>query len=670
MKISFCLLCIFATTFELLSQDEVDTLSIETLSFSELKKLAKGDHPVAQHELAKRYENMKSIKKRKLKKAIKYYTKSASRNYSPALYDLGRLYQEGIGFSKNDEIAVHYYTLSSQKDHTGALLRLAELFQEGENIKKNEIESIHLYLKAWRLGEITAIKKLDQLPIDTYPYKDNSEYIYYQAEKGSSKAQYQMGLIYQRGDEFFVPDSAKAFVFFKASADQEYPPSLYKIGQIYEQKQMLKKAIPYYLRSANKHYERADSILKKHDLYSLADTNHIDFLIYRSQYGEAPKQFILYEKYISGKDIPINYEKALWYCEQAALNNHRQAMVTLANIYEKGDSTDLNLEKAFYWYHKAASLDDAMAKYKIAEMYSLGKGVQKNAQKAVRWYLKSANSGIKEAHIKLLSYNIAQHVQEDNLDYVRYRANQGDIEAQFQLGKYLYTMQNSQAIDWLKKSADKGVTEAQLLLGSIYKNGQLYTLKDRKLAIEWYLKAANENLTALKELAFIYNTSSSKSEDDLIQAMYFGKKYVVLSQEDTFFDETVYFLLGNTTFRLKDYTQGAYYYNQFIRLFYQVTQKPSLILDAFYKAGQCYFFLEQNQKCIDNMEIAILQLEELKEFLSSSKIYQDYRANYLYLSAEALFREKQLSKACDNFYLAWRNGKEIDLYYLEFCQEE
>lgn len=86
-----------------------------------------------------------------------------------------------------------------------------------------------------------------------------------------------------------------------------------------------------------------------------------------------------------------------------------------------------------------------------------------------------------------------------NLTQALGQAEKGNAKAQYQVGWYYANVQNdySQAIDWLKKSAESYVP-AQYYLGWCYYHGYGVS-KDLKQAAYWYEKAAQGNDASIKQ---------------------------------------------------------------------------------------------------------------------------------------------------------------------------
>ena len=70
------------------------------ISLEELTDRAKIGDPVAQYDLGVRYQRGDGVKQ-DIKRAVKWWEKSAERDYAPALYNLGVVYEQGVGARKN-----------------------------------------------------------------------------------------------------------------------------------------------------------------------------------------------------------------------------------------------------------------------------------------------------------------------------------------------------------------------------------------------------------------------------------------------------------------------------------------------------------------------------------------------------------------------------------------
>jgi len=105
--------------------------------------------------------------------------------------------------------------------------------------------------------------------------------------------------------------------------------------------------------------------------------------------------------------------------------------------------------------------------------------------------------------------NLLHQFDKNSLPTIEQAAEQGNAEAQFQLGA-LYAngkgveQDTARAAAWLRRSAEQGFVQAQTLLGWCHAAGE-GVAQDMGAAIDWYLKASEQGDTdAMCSLADIY----------------------------------------------------------------------------------------------------------------------------------------------------------------------
>lgn len=102
-------------------------------------------------------------------------------------------------------------------------------------------------------------------------------------------------------------------------------------------------------------------------------------------------------RYLMGRGVPQNNEKAFGYFNKAAKNDDPFAQNELAYMYAAGKGTTRDNEKAFYWYQKAADHGLASAQYNLGLLYQKGIGTPKNPALATKWFKESAAHGFEPA---------------------------------------------------------------------------------------------------------------------------------------------------------------------------------------------------------------------------------------------------------------------------------
>jgi TPR repeat protein len=109
---------------------------------------------------------------------------------------------------------------------------------------------------------------------------------------------------------------------------------------------------------------------------------------------------------------------------------------------------------------------------------------------------------------------------ENKLVELRREAEQGDAEAQTNLGNMYYSGSGGVskdyaiAAEWYRKAAEQGFAQAQTILGNMYYFG-IGVSKDYTIAAEWYRKAAEQGFAwAQNNLGDMYDFGHGVSRDD------------------------------------------------------------------------------------------------------------------------------------------------------------
>ena len=79
--------------------------------------------------------------------AAMFYRAAAEKGHVEAQFELGSMYQFGIGVEKNNFQAAKWYRRAAKQGHGEAMCRLANLYQRGLGMRKNGLTALFWKLK-------------------------------------------------------------------------------------------------------------------------------------------------------------------------------------------------------------------------------------------------------------------------------------------------------------------------------------------------------------------------------------------------------------------------------------------------------------------------------------------------------------------------------------------
>lgn len=185
--------------------------------------------------------------------------------------------------------------------------------------------------KEYELGLYYYYKKDD--PVKAVPYFQRA------AEAGLSKAQVELGYMYQSG--IGVPKNyQKAMELYRKAEENHDPLGILYIGRLYKEglgvEQNMQTAFSYYKRAADIGYTLAESIT-----------------------GQC---------YLYGKGVEKNVPEALKYLERSASKGYDNEL--LGNLYYEGNEVPRDLKKAYHWFSMGdVKTYNAKSRFQLAYIY-------------------------------------------------------------------------------------------------------------------------------------------------------------------------------------------------------------------------------------------------------------------------------------------------------------
>ncbi|MEY8236608.1 MobP3 family relaxase [Lachnospiraceae bacterium 66-29] len=401
-----------------------------------------------------------------------------------AMYDLGRMWADGLGVEADPDTAQEWYRkalaafLSAEKD----------LPERKKTYLQYRIGKMYLAGLGCTQDNETAAVWLRQA-----------------AEKQHKYAQYTLAGLYARG-QGMEKDLEHAFTLYQASAAQDNPYASYELGKMFRSGTGTEKSAA----QAEVHFQNAFSgflVLEKqsHDdklQYRLGQMLHqgtgtekdeeeaVRYWQLSAKLGNVNAQYALGKFWLDTGTGDIR--QAVEWLEKAADAGNVSAQYALAKIYLEGRLGKRDTEKAVELLQKAAEQGNGYAAYRLGRLYLEGGDVAKDAEKAVHWLTEAADQDLPFAQYTLgCLYLKGEEISKDMEKAVmllQQSALQGNEYAQYCLGSVYLLGEDvpqdlEEAVSWLKMSADKGNQYAQYALGKFYLCGQPGMPRDKEKAV-------------------------------------------------------------------------------------------------------------------------------------------------------------------------------------------
>ncbi len=257
-----------------------------------------------------------------------------------AQFDLGWAYELGDELKTDLRMAFHWFKTAAEGGHAQAMHKTGYMYEKGIGTASNEKRAFEWYKKAADAGEIHGERDLGYC----YRYGIGVEEDLDLAFFWSSKAA-------QNGD-FTSQCTLGDFFYYGVMGNTD-----------------IKKAIEWYLRAADQNdafsQHSLGLILLNEEEY-LDPTRGVMWLEQAAEQGLALAQYDLAMLYKRGKNVQVDQNKYLNWLLCAGEQNHKEAVIELANHYFMRRREGNNLPIALHWLKLASELGDeqALARYK------------------------------------------------------------------------------------------------------------------------------------------------------------------------------------------------------------------------------------------------------------------------------------------------------------------
>ncbi|MCL2406100.1 MAG: GNAT family N-acetyltransferase [Defluviitaleaceae bacterium] len=150
---------------------------------------------------------------------------------------------------------------------------------------------------------------------------------------------------------------------------------------------------------------------------------------------------------------------------------------------------------------------------------------------------------------------------ENELKKLLTKAEQGDVDAQFELFRHFQDVDNGeQIIYWLTKAAEQGHAEAQYALGFYYKDGE-FVEQDNEKYIQWQQKSAMQGYAEAQFNIAWCHAEGKGVEKNLPQAMVWFEKCAMQDRPDAQHHLAYYYWRGGDGVK-QDYAKALEWYTK------------------------------------------------------------------------------------------------------------
>jgi len=414
---------------------------------------------------------------------------------SSAQFDVGQMYQHGLGVEKNSQEAIKYFQLAAAQQDLPAEYNLGLIYLLGTDVQPN--------------------------------YKLALEWLNDAAFKGNAYAQYALATIYKygyqnrSGQTVIAADPEQAMAMYNLAAANNYGLAQYRLAEI------MVRQKPVDISLAGK--AKRNQLIKK--LYQGAVADGVE-------QANLPLAF-----YYAMETNPEEQQLALAAANKEAAAGNKEAALLLGLMYDRGIGVEPNQTTALNWYQQAT--DNPVSAFVLGTYSAEGIGVATDYAKGRDLLQKAVDKGFAYASLNLavlkrqqdedflpdltraldqgnstagllmadyfLSYSKEERQLKQARDIYQHFAEKGDKEAQLKLGFLAEhgiggAESLADAQTWYTAAANQDEAQAQYLLARLYQLGKLTTVPDYALAKKWYAAAQTSYAPAAVALGFIYDT--------------------------------------------------------------------------------------------------------------------------------------------------------------------
>lgn len=457
-----------------------------------------------------------------------YYRRAAKLGHTEAMMKLAASLTQGNIENKRE--AVKWYRNAANCQVVAAYYPLAELLNE---VLDDQIEALKWYCKSADAGEVNAQYKVAvRFRYGTHGCAINlAKAVFYLRQASAAEhieSQFMLATCLNEGVGVSV-DKQEAMVYFQRAADKGHNESRYQFA-VLKEKEAVHVAYSYYLKAANNYHRLAQYACIRYQLQFNRDLEKcLQFGQKLATDDEPALQFLLARLLHTGVANMKDEAKAYYYYSRLLIDgDNTLAYFYCANMLETGRGVKQDLKLARHYYTQCYT------KLSIAQLYFARLLLQaddyenndKRAIEIVDSYRADKNQQIKVDFT--LDYYLAQQILQiplPNFSTFICSIDTASAYANYWLGMLFKEGYNKvkqddeKAIKFLQKAADNGHMEAQ------YQVGLLLAKVSRYASYSYYKQAAQQGHRLAQEVCILYQLEIKR---DLSDCLHFCEQLAVV----------------------------------------------------------------------------------------------------------------------------------------------
>ncbi len=261
------------------------------------------------------------------------------------------------------------------------------------------------------------------------------------------------------------------------------------------------------------------------EAYTRSINDSFDETLHLANDGSSSAQYRLYTFYRDGRGVEMDPAEARRWLEAAALREHPMALADLADIL----MSEGKEEEALAMFGKAAECGNYEARRKYATLQSDTLGEIEELREIMKSFCDSGYPSDYYNYGNLMFRSaISAGDRREALEYLKKASELGWSDADVLLGQMyrdgIGAERNpAKCIEYLSRAAENGHPKAMYMLGDLYSDGK-YIEKDQEQAFKWYLMSAySGNARSQYQVAQMLASGTGTERDDEESRIWFGR---------------------------------------------------------------------------------------------------------------------------------------------------